>query len=308
MRATIRKALIATTGLVAVTAALAGCAAGDDGTGQTAGATTGESSTAGSSASGAFPQTIDTAFGEVTIDEEPERIVALGWGDAEVAIAFGVQPVGASDWLAFGGDGLGPWVEEGYTTTPEIIGTLDPSYEQIAALEPDLILDVKSSGDQDRYERLTQIATTVGVPEGAESYLTSTEQQVTIIGQALGQPERAAELLADIDDAYAQAASDHPQWQGKTATVATRTSEGWGAYVDGDTRLESLKQLGFEQNPSVAALPVSESGFSVAISDEQLSVFEADVIVAFPILSMPPRSPRTRCGSGSKPSRTAGRS
>lgn len=45
---------------------------------------------------------VPTKFGEVTIPAEPKRVVALGWGDAETALALGVQPVGASDWLAFG--------------------------------------------------------------------------------------------------------------------------------------------------------------------------------------------------------------
>ena len=54
--------------------------------------------------SGAFPVTVSTAFGDVTVEEEPTRVVALGWSDAETALALGVQPVGASDWLAFGGD------------------------------------------------------------------------------------------------------------------------------------------------------------------------------------------------------------
>src|SRR5688500_6217114 len=96
----------------------------------------------GSSSSGAFPVTVTTAFGDVEIADEPTRVVALGWGDAETALALGVQPVGASDWLAFGGEGVGPW-SEGYDEAPEIIETLEPSLEAIAALEPDLILDTK---------------------------------------------------------------------------------------------------------------------------------------------------------------------
>ena len=77
---------------------------------------------AGSSASkGAFPVTVPTAFGDVTVEEEPTRVVALGWSDAETALALGVQPVGASDWLAVGGDGLGDWVEQGYDEAPEMI-------------------------------------------------------------------------------------------------------------------------------------------------------------------------------------------
>ncbi|MGP9760380.1 hypothetical protein [Corynebacterium sp. AOP12-C2-36] len=46
---------------------------------------------------GTFPQTVSTKFGDITVDEQPTRVVALGWGDAETALALGVQPVGASD-------------------------------------------------------------------------------------------------------------------------------------------------------------------------------------------------------------------
>src|SRR5690625_5347453 len=48
--------------------------------------------------------TIDTKFGKVEVAEQPTRVVALGWGDAETALALGVEPIGASDWLDFGGE------------------------------------------------------------------------------------------------------------------------------------------------------------------------------------------------------------
>ena len=37
--------------------------------------------------------TVTTEFGDVVIEEEPERVVALGWGDAEIALQLGVEPV-----------------------------------------------------------------------------------------------------------------------------------------------------------------------------------------------------------------------
>ena len=88
--------------------------------------------------SSAFPVTVATKFGPVTIEKQPTRVVALGWGDAETALALGVQPVGASDWLAFGGEGVGPWAAGRYDQAPKIIGTTEPSFEAIAALKPDL--------------------------------------------------------------------------------------------------------------------------------------------------------------------------
>ncbi|MFD6620228.1 iron-siderophore ABC transporter substrate-binding protein, partial [Streptomyces albidoflavus] len=52
-----------------------------------------EDGSAGQKASGAFPAQVATKFGTVTVKERPERVVALGWGDAETALALGVQPV-----------------------------------------------------------------------------------------------------------------------------------------------------------------------------------------------------------------------
>ncbi|THG29246.1 iron-siderophore ABC transporter substrate-binding protein [Naasia lichenicola] len=270
-----RHAAPALAALAAATVLLAGCSTGD--------APAGDAASGSAASTGAFPATVTTKFGDVTVDEEPQRIVALGWGDAETALALGFQPVGASDWLGFGGDGVGPWAEDLYDESPEIIGTLEPSYEAIAALEPDLILDVKGSGDQERYDRLSSIATTIGVPEGGDSYLTDWQDQITMISTALGVPDEGEQVIADVAQATADAAAAHPEWAGLTASAATKTSEGWGAYVEGGERVQLLEDLGFVQNPDIAALPANAGGFSVDISTEQLDVLDADVIVAFPI-------------------------
>jgi iron complex transport system substrate-binding protein len=231
--------------------------------------------------SGVFPTTVDTKFGEVTVEEEPQRIVALGWGDAEAVLALGLQPVGASDWLGFGGSGVGPWAEDLYDEAPEIIATLEPSYEAIAALKPDLILDVKSSGDSERYERLSSIATTIGVPEDGDSYLVSGDEQMTMISTALGMADKGEELLADVDASFAAAAEAHPEFEGKTITVSAYTSDGWGAYIDGVERVTFMQKLGFVQSPTIQGL--TPDGFSVPISSEQLDLLESDVLVVFPI-------------------------
>ncbi|MGO2634576.1 MAG: iron-siderophore ABC transporter substrate-binding protein [Galactobacter sp.] len=263
--------------LAAVAAlALAGCAGSDDDDKGDPGTT--------SAGAGSFPQTVETAFGDVTIESEPKRVVALGWGDAEVALELGVQPVGASDWLAFGDEGVGPWSEGEYDKVPTIIDTLKPNYEEIGKLEPDLILDVKSSGDKKRYEKLKQITPNViAIPEGSENYLTEMDQQVDSISKALGVPDKGEELLKKVEDAYSEVAEAHPEWKDKTVTAATKTSEGWGAYIEGGARLDTLKKLGFKQNPVIAGLPVDELGFSVKVSSENLDQMEADLIVAFPI-------------------------
>ena len=230
---------------------------------------------------GAFPVTIDTEFGAVTIESQPERVVALGWGDAETVLALGAQPVGASDWLAFGGDGVGPWAQGLYKDSPELIGTMEPSFEALAALAPDLILDTKSSGDKSRNDPLAKIAPTVGMPVGSDAYLTSLDDQVTSVATALGVPEKGEDLLAQIDAQYAEAKAAHPEFAGKTVTVIAYTSEGWGAYVTGDSRVDFMTELGFVNNPRVQAVPTEN--FFIPVSEENLDMLDADFVVALPI-------------------------
>jgi iron complex transport system substrate-binding protein len=265
------RVLAAAGAVVAASLVLAGCSSSSPSS---------SSSSAGSS-DGAFPVSITTALGTTTIDSAPKRVVALGWGDAETALELGVQPVGASDWLAFGGDGVGPWLKGAYTKSPKIINTLEPSYEEILKLKPDLILDTKSSGDKDRYAKLSAIAPTVAVPKGGANYLTSTTQQVEMISKALGKEAQGKELLSDLDDSYAAAKKAHPEFAGKTAAIGAYTSEGFGVYASRDSRATFMKDLGFTIPSAIDKAAGKE--FSVSLSNENLDLLDADLTVVLPI-------------------------
>jgi iron complex transport system substrate-binding protein len=234
-----------------------------------------------SSSAGAFPVTVPTAFGDVTVEEEPTRIVALGWSDAETALALGVQPVGASDWLGFGGEGVGPWAEGLYDEAPEIIETLEPSLEAVAALEPDLILDTRSDGTQERYDLLSAIAPTIGQPEEVGPYQTSWEQQLELVSQALGRTDEAADVTADVEQQFADAREANPGFEGTEVAVGAYTSEGFGAYVRGDARVDFMESLGFTNKAAVQDL--AGENFFVPVSDEELRLLDAPLTVVFPI-------------------------
>jgi iron complex transport system substrate-binding protein len=268
----LRRVLAAAGAVVAASLVLAGCSSGSSSDPEVSASTSGN---------GAFPVSITTGLGTTTIKSEPKRVVALGWGDAETALELGVQPVGASDWLAFGGDGVGPWLKGAYTKSPKIIKTLEPSYEDILKLKPDLILDVKSSGDEDRYSKLSAIAPTLAIPKGGENYLASTTQQTTMIAKALGKVSAGKKLLSGVDDAYAAARKEHPEFQGKSAVIAAYTSEGFGAYASRDSRATFMRNLGFE----IPAKIDEEAGkeFSVRLSNENLDLLDADLTVVLPI-------------------------
>ncbi|PYY65872.1 iron-siderophore ABC transporter substrate-binding protein [Curtobacterium sp. MCPF17_003] len=264
--------LAAAGAVVAASLVLAGCASGS-------GSSTDSASSGSSDA--AFPVSITTGLGTTTIESAPKRVVALGWGDAETALELGVQPVGASDWLAFGGDGVGPWLKGAYDESPKIIQTLEPSYEDILKLNPDVILDVKSSGDKERYDKLSAIAPTVAIPKGGENYLASTEQQTTMIAKALGKESEGKKLLSGLDDAYAAARKAHPDFDGKTAVVGAYSSEGFGAYASTDSRSTFMRNLGFEIPKAIDEQAGKE--FSVHLSDENLDLLDADLTLILPI-------------------------
>ncbi|GAA3748072.1 ABC transporter substrate-binding protein [Streptomyces tremellae] len=201
----------------------------------------------------------------LTVDKKPARILALGRGDAEPAQDLGAQPVGASDWLASGGDGVGPWAKGPYKKKPGIIGTLEPSRGKIAALRPDLILDTASSGDAKPYRTLSRIAPTVDVPKGQDAYKTSWQEQIRMIAAALGKKGAGSRLIAGVDKKFVAAAKARPESEGETISVGAPSGDGYGACVKGDSRISFAERPGFTNNPNVGA-KAGSSTFLINVS------------------------------------------
>lgn len=64
----------------------------------------------------AFPITIEHAFGETVVEQEPERVVCLAWSNMEAPLALGIAPVGysAPNYGLVDENGTWPWVTEAY--------------------------------------------------------------------------------------------------------------------------------------------------------------------------------------------------
>lgn len=231
------------------------------------------------SEAGVFPVTVPSEMGDVTVDEAPERVVALGWSDAETALALGVQPVGAADWLEFGGNGVGPWAADLYDEEPQLLDT-EIDYEAVAALQPDLILNTVSDADAEAHELLSQIAPTVGVPVGAGAWSTTWQDQMASVSAALGLPDEGDVQVAETEDLFERARAEHPEFDGATVTVGARFGEQYGAYVSTDSRMALMEQLGFVSSPAVEEL--ATDSFYIPVSPERLDLFDADLTVMFP--------------------------
>ncbi|TAJ47521.1 MAG: ABC transporter substrate-binding protein [Herbiconiux sp.] len=231
---------------------------------------------------------VSTMYGDVTVPAASDdlKVVALGWSDAEMALALGVVPVAVYDWQGFGDEnkGVGPWATDLFgDVTPEIISNSGDSlnFEQIQALSPDLILNTRAADDEKVFDRLSEIAPTVYAPTGTAAFATAWDVQLEQVGAALGKSDEAATLEDETKASIADAAAANPEFAGLTTVAATKFGDAYGAYLAGDGRFDILADLGFVQNPAV--LDLEPAGFYANVSAEQVSVFDADVTVMLPI-------------------------
>lgn len=259
------------------------------GSASSTGASSAGTATGGGAGASALPATVETMFGPIEIPEPADgelTVVALGWSDAEIALAMGVQAVGVYDWQSFGAEnkGVGPWATELFgDVEPTILENVGDAldYEAISVLEPDLILNTRSAGDEEQFNRLSTIAPTVYAPEGTAAFGTRWDVQTQLVADSLGKSADGEAMVAEVQETITAAKEANPGFARKTAVTATKFGDGYGAYIAGDARWDLVEALGFVQNPPV--LELEASGFYVPVSAEQISAFDAEVAIMFPI-------------------------
>lgn len=287
---------MAVVGLAAVLFAAVGCGS-SSGSGASSSVATSSATSSASSASptsaesstestaAAFPVTIEHAFGSTEITAEPKRVVALGWGSADAALAMGVVPV-AVDKQSYGADADGymPWFAEALTAAGAekpvaLTNGESPAFEEIIATEPDLILATYSGITEADYAKLAAIAPTVAYPDQAWS--TPWRDVITTTGVALGKSTEAAELLDGIDTKVADAAAAHPEFKGKTIAAVAIDPSAFYVYTEADPRVQYLEDLGFTVAPSVAELDTKEATFYYTLSLENVDKLTSDVLLSY---------------------------
>jgi iron complex transport system substrate-binding protein len=238
------------------------------------------------SSGGAYPVTIEHAFGETTIEETPENVVTWGWGSTEAALALGVVPV-AMPFQAYGGDenGVLPWIAEELESlgagTPTVL-TDDgeaPPYEEIAAADPDVILASYSGITEEQYELLNEIAPTV--PYEKEPWSTPWKDVIATVGTVLDKPDEAEQVVADIDSALAEGAAAHPELAGKSIAAVWDGAGTFYVYKPADPRVDFLLELGLESADSVDELAAGDSSFYYTLSYEQLDKLDSDILISY---------------------------
>ncbi len=244
-----------------------------------------DAAVAASTGEGRFPVTIEHVYGETVVPAEPTRVVTLGLSDQDPLLALGVAPVAVSPWWGDYPYATWPWAQDELGDAKPVVlngGVRDeanPPIEEIASLEPDLIISLYNGTTKEQYDQLSRIAPVV-VPDAEYANFAITWQESTrATGEALGREEEALALVAELEKSFADAAAGHPEFAGKTAVVAERFEAGETIVRTGnDVRARFFQQLGFTIPTEIAGITPNEYG-ELYVPDELVTDISEDLLV-----------------------------
>ena len=236
----------------------------------------------GTAAATAYPITVEHAFGTTTIDARPTRVATSGCSgrtscSPSVTRRSSTSPI---RWPGLATSTRGSAADSTAPPRWRISAAGDIPYEQLAALDPDLILVTFLATDQAVYDRLNAIAPTIG-PLG-ERQVDRWQDMIEVAGRILGEPAEATDVVSEVDAVMAEAAAAYPGLEDKTFALANFVP-GDSIYVVADEEDGSsvfFQALGMQLDPDVLAAADGVSG-RANISLEQVDLLDGDLLVIF---------------------------
>ena len=207
--------------------------------------------------------------------------MVAGLREQDALLALGIVPVATSEWFGKHPGAVFPWARDelGDAKVPTVLSTDDGfEVERIAAQRPDLILAVYSGMTKKEYATLSEIAPVVALPKGKVDFGSTWQEETLISGRAVGRPERARELVDETEQLIADAAAEHPEFEGQLAANIT-DYQGIFVYGPQDVRTNMLEQLGFTYPEALRkAFP---DDFGGQLSDERVDALDVGALVWF---------------------------
>ncbi len=244
-------------------------------------AATQEPATELASTGAAFPVTIEHKYGSTTITKKPERIVLVGLTEQDALLALGEVPVATREWYGERPGAIFEWAQDklGDGPVPEVLPSVELNFEQIAALQPDVIIGLYSGLTTEEYDTLSKIAPTVAQPGEYVDFGIPWQELTRKIGLIVGKSAEAENLVADVEAQFAAIREEHPAFAGATGVVAST----WGfpdtyyAYHSQDPRNRLLTALGFVIPAEIDQM--AQDTFGASISRERLDIVDVDALV-----------------------------
>ncbi|MEU9800558.1 iron-siderophore ABC transporter substrate-binding protein [Streptomyces sp. NPDC051000] len=236
-------------------------------------------------AAGAFPVTVEHAFGTTKVEKAPQRVVSVGYTDDQTILAFGIKPVGMVDQYPNPAgktpdiNTQWPWVKDKWgDSKPEVImnnGDTGPNYEKIAALRPDLIIGVYSEIDQAAYDKLSKIAPTVGRTKAEKEPFSAPWQDNALhIAKALGKADEGKAMVQGITDKLAAVKKAHPEFANQTAVALSWYKDSVAPFTTTDVRGQLLTGMGFKGQTEIDK--IAGDKFYTQLSPERTDLVDVD--------------------------------
>ncbi|MGO1974595.1 MAG: ABC transporter substrate-binding protein [Propionibacteriaceae bacterium] len=167
-----------------------------------------------------YPLTLRTWAGETVLEERPERVAVVGFS----ANLDAMQALGASPVYTLGEAVEWPWRDVEWMSRIEVVDTAtrsDPlNFEGIAASTPDLIIAVNFIEEQGDFDKLAAISPVLEAEQLVDGDKFEWQDTQQLIGDALDLGAAAQEIIAEAERTIDGAAEAHPEFEGRTMTIA----------------------------------------------------------------------------------------
>lgn len=217
-------------------------------------------------------QTFTHAHGSTEITARPTAVAALGPGDGAAVLALGIQPV----VIEAPGAQLPSWEQSAITDQPVVLsGFTDTA--AVAAAQPDLII---ATGEMDdaTYNKLADIAPTVTRPTDQQNESWTWQNQLSWIGQVLGEQPHAEELIGHVASQQEDLRNQNAAFSGKSIAAVTVSDDGSAGVLSPSFATQYLESLGFRYSEDLQQAP-TDSGTTRPLSDLDIRTMEPDVLL-----------------------------
>lgn len=215
---------------------------------------------------------------QVTVPSSPKRIVTLGGQWTDVALAFGVTPVGYYDAQQEQTGVTPPWygdkLEDSTLVNPagDVVGA-------VAALDPDLILAPGFASMAGGFDRLAKLAPTIDKISGEQ--VDGWQDMVLLMGTILHEPEKAQEIIDGVDAKINGIVEEFPGLKDKTYSFAYLYGADQMSVLgdESDGAAQLFSSLGLKMAPRLVQESDKTGQPRFQVSAENLPMLNSDLLV-----------------------------
>ncbi|BDZ51075.1 hypothetical protein GCM10025867_33160 [Frondihabitans sucicola] len=153
---------------------------------------------------------------------------------------------------------------------------VDPDIDMtsLAELNPDLIVAPQSGITPAQYKTLSALAPTVAYPGGA--WQTTWDDQISILGKAVGKPKKAESLIAGITSDLAAVKKANPEFSKYTFAYVSIGNPGTlSVYLKGDPRVALLSAMGLTESKELVGITPPKGSYIGTIGLEKSNLLDS---------------------------------